>query len=217
MLMGYPSQQELPVQYDTLQMEDEIAFDTLQKLNHSAHIDYQILYTQRELQNANVKYSYWAFLPSINAFGRTTLTIRITTTANCITSVSLSYVGATLSLPIFQGGKRMAKVQEQKLTRQRLDIGMENLQNNLSTEYSRALASYKSNLAAYLAQKENVALAKEVYDVIQLQYRNGVRTYLDVTVAESDLRTTRINYFNALYLVLASKMDVLRALGEIKY
>jgi outer membrane protein len=79
------------------------------------------------------------------------------------------------------------------------------------------LSSYKSNLANYLAQKENVELAKEVYDVIQLQYRNGVRTYLDVTIAESDLRTTRINYFNALYQVLASKMDVQRALGQINY
>jgi outer membrane protein len=72
-------------------------------------------------------------------------------------------------------------------------------------------------LTNYLTQKENVVLAKEVYDVIQLQYRNGVKTYLDVTVAESDLRTTRINYFNALYSVLASKMDVLRTLGQINY
>jgi outer membrane protein TolC len=62
-----------------------------------------------------------------------------------------------------------------------------------------------------------VELAREVYDVIQLQYLNGVRTYLDVTIAESDLRTTRINYYNALYQILASKMDVARALGQINY
>jgi len=60
-----------------------------------------------------------------------------------------------------------------------------------------------------------VALAQEVYDVINLQYKSGVKTYLDVTIAETDLRTTRINYFNALYQVLASKIDVERALGTI--
>jgi hypothetical protein len=27
------------------------------------------LYTQRALQDANVKYSYWGFLPSVSAFG----------------------------------------------------------------------------------------------------------------------------------------------------
>jgi outer membrane protein len=128
-----------------------------------------------------------------------------------------SFVGATISIPVFQGGKRVAKIQEQKLVSQRLDESLTNLQSNLNAEYTRAMASYKSNLNAYLTQKENVTLANEVYDVIQLQYQNGVKTYLDVTIAESDLRTTRINYFNALYQVLASKLDVLRVRGQINY
>jgi outer membrane protein len=128
-----------------------------------------------------------------------------------------SYVTATVSLPIFQGGKRIAKIKEQKWARTRMDVGLDNLQNALNTEYTRALAAYKSNLANYQTQKDNVDLANEVYNVIQLQYVNGVKTYLDVTIAESDLRTTRINYYNALYQVLASKMDVLRASGQINY
>jgi outer membrane protein len=99
--------------------------------------------------------------------------------------------------------------------RNRLDLGLTNLQNNLQAEYTRALASYKSNLANYHVQKENVTLAEEVYNIVLLQYNSGVRAYLDVTVAETELQTTRINYFNALNLVLASKMDVLRALGKI--
>jgi len=79
------------------------------------------------------------------------------------------------------------------------------------------MAAYKSNLAVFLAQKENVVLAEEVYDVVSLQYQNGVKTFLDVTVAESDLNTTRISYYNSLFMVMASKMDVQRALGQINY
>jgi outer membrane protein TolC len=206
------------MQYDTLQMENEITIDTLQKLNYSANIDYKILYTQKELQEANIKYSNWALLPSLNLFAAYNLNFQNNSFNELYSKqYPFSYVGATLSIPIFQGGKRIYKIQEQKWAGRRLDVSLQNLQNSLSTEYTRALASYKSNLAAYQAQKENVDLAKEVYDVIQLQYRNGVRTYLDVTVAESDLRTTRINYFNALYSLLASKLDVLRALGQINY
>jgi len=217
-LMGYPIAHDLPLQYDTLQMEAEIAIDTLQEINYSSHIDYKILYTQKELQNANVKYSNWAFLPSLNAYGNYNLNYQSNAFRELFDKrFPYSYLGATLSFPIFQGGKRISKIQEQKLTGERLDISLTNLQNMLTTEYTRALAAYKSNLVNYLTQKENVVLAKEVYDVIQLQYRNGVRAYLDVTIAESDLRTTRINYFNSLYLVLASKMDVLRALGQINY
>lgn len=217
-LMGYPLHRELTVQYDTLQMENETLLDTLQQVNYTEHIDYKILYTQKALQDANVKYSYWAFLPSLNAFGSYILNYQNNDFGELYKQeYPYSYVGATLAFPIFQGGKRTAKIQEEKWTRKRLDLSLVDLQNNLNTEYTRAMSNYKSNLATYLAQKENVELAKEVYEVVQLQYQSGVRAYLDVTIAESDLRTTRINYFNALYMVLASKMDVQRALGQINY
>jgi outer membrane protein TolC len=62
-----------------------------------------------------------------------------------------------------------------------------------------------------------LSLAEDVYTTIQLQYRAGVKTYLDVIIAESDLRSTQVNYLNALYQVLSSKLDVQKALGEISY
>jgi outer membrane protein TolC len=217
-LMGYPIGKELILQYDTLQMENEIQLDTTQQINVTENIDYKILFTQRELQDANVKYSYWAFLPTLNAFGAYNLNYQNDHFGELYNQrFPYSYIGATLAFPIFQGGKRVAKIQEQKATRKRIDEGLDNLQRVINTEYTRALANYKSNLTNYQTQKDNVLLAEEVYNIIQLQYQNGVRTYLDVTIAESDLRTTRINYFNALYQVLASKLDVQRALGQIKY
>jgi outer membrane protein TolC len=87
----------------------------------------------------------------------------------------------------------------------------------VNAEYAQALAVYKSSLLNYLSLKENLALAREVYDVIQLQYKSGVKTYLEVITAETDLRTAQINYYNALYQVLASKVDAERALGLISY
>lgn len=217
-MMGYPKQSELNIQYDTLQMEAEVELDTLQQLNYADNIDYKILFTQRELQKANVSYNKWAYIPSLNMFGSYILNFQNNNFGELYnTQYPNAFVGATLQFPIFQGGKRNARIQEQEWTLKRMDSQLTNLQSNLNTEYIRSLAAYKSNLAAYLALQENVELAKEVYDVIQLQYKNGVKAYLDVTVAETDLRSARINYFNALYQVLASKMDVQRALGQINY
>ena len=47
------------------------------------------------------------------------------------------------------------------------------------------MADYKSSLSNYQAVKENVLLAQEVYDVINLQYRSGIKTYLEVVNAET--------------------------------
>ncbi len=217
-LMGYPQDQALSVQFDEQEMQEQIALDTLQPLNFAGHIDYQVMQSQKNLQDANVKYSRWAFIPSVSLFGNYNLNYQNDRFSELYdTRYPFSFVGASVALPIFQGGKRLARIQEASLGSRRIDIGLNGLQNSIRTEYTRALASYRSNLADYEAQRENVVLAEEVYDIINLQYQNGVKTYLEVTIAESDLRTSRINYYNTLYQVLASKMDVLRALGQINY
>jgi outer membrane protein len=217
-LMGYPEGRELSLVYDSVRLESEILLDTTQGIDVHSHIDYRMLYTQKELQKATVKYNYWGFLPSLSAFGAYNLNYQNNQFSELYNErYPYSYVGLTLTVPIIQGGKRILKVQESKLGSERIDIGLSNLESALNTEYTRAFAAYKSNLENYLSQRENVTLAQEVYEVINLQYRNGVRTYLDVTIAETDLRTTRLNYVNSLYQLLSSKMDVLRALGQINY
>ncbi|MEI9920450.1 MAG: TolC family protein [Bacteroidota bacterium] len=213
--IGYPVGQDLSIIYDTLQMEKEIQLDTTEELTYASNVDYRIQYINRELQNSNVKYAKWSYVPAANLFGSYIYNFQNNAISDLYaTKYPYFYIGGTLSFPIFQGFKRAHNVQQQKYTLERQDWELTRLKNNLNTEYSRSLAAYKSSLARYLALKQNVDLAREVYDVIQLQYKNGVRAYLDVTVAETDLQTARINYFNALYSVLASKMDVLRAKGE---
>ena len=128
-----------------------------------------------------------------------------------------SYAGLTLAFPIFQGGKRKYEIKQAQWQLKRTDLELANIKNSMNTEYYSALANYKANLANYFALKENVLLAQEVYDVIQLQYRSGVKTYLEVITSETDLRTAKINYFNSLYQVLSSKIDVQRSLGDIRY
>ena len=61
-----------------------------------------------------------------------------------------------------------------------------------------------------------MAMAREVYNIVKLQYSEGVKAYLDVIVAESDLQTSEINYLNAMFHLLESKIDLEQALGEIQ-
>ncbi|MDQ6903631.1 MAG: TolC family protein, partial [Bacteroidota bacterium] len=122
-----------------------------------------------------------------------------------------------LSFPIFQGGKRLQQIRQAELQILQVDNTISSIQNNINTQYAQALATYKSNLFNYISLKENLALANEVYEIIRLQYRSGIKTYLEVINAETDLRTAQINYYNALYQLLSSKVDVAQSLGNINY
>jgi len=216
-LMGYPIHGDLQIAYDTLQMENEILIDTtVQDVDYANRIEYKQYQTQHKLQEANVKYNQWSYPPTVSAFAYY-INYYYNNNFDDLYKQTFpnSYIGATLTLPIFQGGKRSANIKQQKWALKRLDLDIVNLKNTMNSQYTQALSAYKANLITYLALKQNVEMAREVYEVIQLQYKSGVKSYLEVITAETDLRNARINYFNSLYSVLAAKIDLQKAMGQI--
>ncbi|MEO7490986.1 MAG: TolC family protein, partial [Ferruginibacter sp.] len=204
--------------YDSLQMEKEMALDTLQEANYASRIEYQLLETQRRLLQYNVQYNKWSYLPTISANGAYNLSYQNNNFGKIYSNnFPNSFAALTLGFPIFQGGKRKAALQAAQLELERNSLDIVSLKNTVNSAYAQSLAVYKSNLENFQALKENLVLAKEVYDILQLQYRSGIKTYLEVITSETDLRTAEINYYASLYQLLASKIDVQKALGQIVY
>lgn len=217
-LMGYPISGNLNIVYDSLQMEKETVLDTLQTADYNARIEYKLLVTQHRLLEYNIKYNKWSYLPTVSVNGAYNLNYFNNNVSKLYTNnFPNSFAQATLAFPIFQGGRRKANIRAAELELQRNDLDIVTFKNNLNAGYAQALAAYKSDLENYYALKDNLALAQEVYDVIQLQYRSGIKTYLEVITAEADLRTSEINYYTAMYQVLSSKIDVQKSLGQINY
>jgi len=217
-VMGFPDNANLQLQYDSLQLEREIFFDTLQEINYDNRVEYQLLQTEKRLQQYNLKYYKWGFLPFVSAYGNYNLAYLNNNFGKLYErSFPNSNVGLQLTFPIFQGNKRIYEIRTAELQVKRLDWGIIFFKSLIRTEYAQALALYKGNLANYNALRENVQLANEVYNVIRLQYQQGIKTYLDVIIAESDLRTSQLNFFTALYQLLESKIDVQKALGTLSW
>lgn len=217
-LMGYPPTSPLTVAYDTLQLVNEVAMDTSLLVSPPNRIEYQLLQTQGRLLEASVRYNRWAYLPTVNANANYNLLYQNNVFPQLYNqSFPNSLIGVSVALPIFQGGRRVQQLRIAELQVRRLQWDLAALTSAIDAEYAQALSTYKGNLANYLALRENQALAEDTYRIINLQYRSGIRAYLDVVVAEADLRTARLNVFNALYAVLVSKLDVQRALGMIQF
>ena len=216
--MGYPINSNLKLDYDTTKMENDVFIDTTISVELNNRIEYQLLQTQKSLQEANLHYYEWSFIPSLSAFGDYNFNFLNDNLSKLYNqNFPSEYVGLKLSFPIFQGGKRFQEIEQARLELEQYNYDFESLGNSINTEYISAMSSYKSNLNYFLTQKKNLELAKEVYNTIQLQYKSGVKAYLDVITAETDLRATQVNYINALYQALSSKLDVQKALGEVKY
>ncbi len=216
--MNFPASQNLGLQYDTTKMEVEAIIDTTRNISYSNRIEYQLLQTQKRLQEANLRYYKWSYIPSVTAYGNYNLNFLNDKFSKLYShSYPNSYAGLTISLPIFQGTKRTQQVRQAELELKRVDYDIIALENVINLQYTQALANYKSNMNYYLVLKENLELARDVYNTIQLQYKAGIKAYLEVITAEADLRAAQVNYTDALYQVLSSKLDVERALGITQY
>jgi outer membrane protein TolC len=216
--MGYPSSADLVLEFDTTKMQSEAFLDTTQNLNYETRIEFQLLQSQIQLQKANLSYYDLSFVPSLTAFGNYTYFYQNDNLSKLYNqNYPYSNIGLQLSFPIFEGGKRIQEIEQANLELKRYNYDITSLKDSMNTEYITAMGEYKSSLIDYNFLKENLGLAKDVYNTIQLQYKSGIKTYLDVITAETDLRTTQTNYNNALFQVLISKLDVQRALGIIQY
>jgi outer membrane protein TolC len=214
--MGMPAERPLGLLYDSTRFEREAVVDTNQILDYTKRIEYQLLNTKRNLTSLNINYYKYGFLPSIAANGAYNVGYFSAKTGDLFNqSFPSAYIGLTLNIPIFTGTKRLQNLSRARLEVDRTDLDIVNTKNTINTEYVQALANYKSSYNNWLLLKDNVGLAKDVYNVVSLQYREGIKTYLDVIVSQSDLRTAELNYFNALFQVLSSKVDLQKALGTI--
>ena len=215
-LMGYPADVPITVFCDSLQMIQDSWVDTTRELRVRNRIEYQLLLTNLNLQRSTVGYYRNRFLPSLSAYANYNLIYQNDDFGTLYDrDFPNSSVGLRLSMPLFQGTKRIQQLKRANLLYTEMALDTLVLKNSINTAYEEALASYKSNLKALDAARENARIASEIYSTVRLQYNQGIKSYLEVIVSEADLRASRINALNALYRLLSSKLDVETALGNI--
>jgi outer membrane protein TolC len=213
-VMGFPPEKDFNVVFDTTQMEKEIAIDTAQQLQFEKRIEYQLLETEKGLQQQNVNYYRYDFLPTVSASFSYINEYENNSFPNLFSQAyPYSYEGISISIPLFTGLSRLENIQKAKLISQRIDLDEVNLKSSIYSQYASSLASYKSNVYNLFILKNNVSLAKDVYSVVSLQYRQGIVAYLNVITAEDNLVSSEISYINALFQVLQSRVDLEKALG----
>ncbi len=215
-LIGLGAGQPLTLSFENTAMEQEILLDTSRTVNLENRVEFRQLQTLKQLQQLNTQYNKWTFLPTLSAFYNYAWDFRNNQFPDLYSQdFPRSVFGLTLNVPIFQGTKRIQEIRKSKLQEERIDWDIINLKNQINTQYEMAMATYKANLNDWTTAQQNMVLAEEVYNTLKLQYDEGIKTYLDLMTAETDLRTAQINYLNALFAVLSGKLEVQRALGIV--
>ncbi|OBQ74978.1 transporter [Mesorhizobium erdmanii] len=124
-------------------------------------------------------------------------------------------IGATLTIPIYSGGRTSAVVRQSKES-----LGQARIQVDVSRDQVRqAVATAWSQ---YTAAQQSVSANKQVIDAAQLalngviEERNvGQRTTLDVLNAQATVITAKINQANSEHDVVVASYAILSAVGRL--
>jgi len=217
-LMGYPPEQQFNVVFDTLEMMKSIHIDTNQQLQFEKRIEFQLMNTEKSIQQQTTNYYRYSFLPTLSGFFNYNVAFSNNHLYDIFaTGYPGANVGLTISLPIFTGFYRLNNLKKSRLQEQILNWEQTDLKSEINVQYTSALASYKGNYYDLQVLQKNVTLAHRVYFVVSLQYRQGIVPYLNVITAETNLITSEINYLNTLFQVLSNKIDLEKAMGTISY
>jgi len=187
-------------------------------LQYEKRIEYQQLQTARALQHKLTNYYWFNFLPSLGAYFNYNYEYENNKLDGLLaTAYPNSVVGLSLNLPLFTGLSRIESVRRSKMQEKLFDFSEQNLESIIYAQYTQAVANYNSNLFNMHQQQDNATLARNVYKVVDMQYRQGIVPYLNVITAQSNFISSEIGYLNSLFQVLSSKIDVEQAMGQIAY
>ncbi len=179
-------------------------------------IEYSQLQTNKSLAYLDLKNNKVQYLPTLDAYlrvGANTGANSFSDVTNTSNWVGSGVVGVTLNIPIFDGLRKSYNVQKSRIQIKQVELAFEQLENSIDQEIASSQANLDANLANLTFQNENMELAREVYNVSQAKYEEGVGSNIEVLDASRDLQNAQINYYNALYDALVAKVNLEKALG----
>jgi outer membrane protein TolC len=230
--MNYPMDKPITIEGDLseLTVNENLFNEYNEGWNHENRIEYQILETQKHLQELDIKNRYAESYPVLKAFANLGYSTQSPDVGGLFkTNTNLedngiigpdkwygySALGVSLNVPIFSGLQRSNRIQQAKLSLLKIQNSYSSLKQSIDLSIQQNTITYKNSLETLNSQQENMELAAKIASVTKIKYEQGVGTNLEVTEAESSLRESQVNYYDALYDAIVAKIDLDKAYAKI--
>lgn len=124
-------------------------------------------------------------------------------------------VGATLSVPLYQGGGEYAKLREAKQLENQARILLVQTERELTKTATQAWEVYQSTKASMDAIKSQIKASKMALDGVIREADVGSRTVLDVLDAEQEYLNYRVNLVSAERNMTVAALSLLSSVGKM--
>lgn len=212
-------------QSTTVVLADTLSLDQVQAgiLDSSYDVknrkEYQLLQTLKELRNFNIKRYQLSQLPTVALFSNFSTNAQRSqfNFFNGERWFNTAPVGLNISMPIFDGFARRARIQRARLEYQKTVNDEANLVASIDNDIVQSRLSWRTAMLTLENQQRNVQLAESVYNTTKLKYEQGLGSNQEIYNAQTELRVAQNNYYSALYDAIVAKVDYEKASGTFTY
>lgn len=180
---------------------------------------YQVLEKQDELLGLQSKAEKASGFPTLSLDANYTYNTQ-NSKLNLYTKNALNYdmsaVNLTLSIPLFDGNARKSRIRQIETDRRKVVEEKKRTDNGLQMDLQNAQTQMLISYKTIQSQKDNLALAEEVFFSTQNNYRNGLAPMTDLLNAETELVKVQNNYHEALLDYKIAAISLAKAKGEIR-
>ena len=125
------------------------------------------------------------------------------------------FVGARLSIPVFDGFAKRSRIRQKQSQLHRLDMDIRETGQTVSMNLQNASEQLEVARKSIEAQNENLQLAEKVYDQTVMLYREGLAGVTDLLETETSLREAGIARAAEIVRYKKAEIDLLKANGTL--
>lgn len=221
--MGLKTLLGMPVT-DSLVLSEKLSEEQISKdftldtaYNYTDRKDFQFLSLSKKLNEFNIKRYQLSYLPTVSLSGSYTKNAQ----RNKFTFFgkgdwfTTSFVGLNISVPIFDGFGKDARIKKARFELKQTENQIDNLKLNIDNEVAQSRVNFRTAISTMSFQKRNMQLAESVYNQTKKKYEVGTGSNTEITAAQTDLVTAQTNYISALYSAIIARVDYLKAIGKL--
>lgn len=208
-------------EYKTYEIDDSLSLATnLEPADRERlkdiNLSLDIARRSAELSQLDAKVARTSYLPTLALNGGYNYTRTRSESGFALFNRSYGPNGAlNLSVPLYQGGniRRQAKVAGLEAFRNQLLYERQNTE--IGRQYRTAWTNYRTSVAAYRLEQQNIGYAKENLNIQKARFRVGIATTLETREAENSYVQALVRLYTAAYNLKVSETAVLQLEGKL--
>lgn len=206
----------IPIEQN-LQIEPNIQYQNTNEYTPSSTLDIRIIKTQNRLLSSEINtLNKSRYLPSLNLTGMygTTGFGYDKQPNDFLKFYPIGFAGIQLSYPLFNGTVTQGKINQKKfeLQNNELQNGLLSEQNNMQVENAKLQRMVAKKSVE--TTKEQIELAKTIYEQTVLQQKQGTASLTDVLLADNALREAQQTYLSAVIDYLKADLELKKLTGN---